>query len=419
MNTQDRRGCRRGWWFGRRLKESITSINTSINKMVRSIGTLTVLGMALVLGLTASPAAAQREPAKVYHFSADGWFGKDIAFTPMHQAMQEARQLGADYVIIEVDVDWYERGDPLQTELPDDSGTFDIFGIRPIRPLFTAEAFNDWPKKPQVVFWVKDAMGSAAFLPFLSDTMYFHPDGRIGGIPGVYSRFQQGDEVVKEKLVSASLATAMGMVIASGYEPRLIEAMAREDYVLSYRLQGGRPVYLEREPTNTDEFLLTNDGSIDKNKDSVQRLARGEGLNWLTLRADTAKVLGVSKGTVRTMDDLLFELGIARNHEMVGNGDKIMDDWSQGLKRTEEALDRLFRELNEIRVEGDWNERRRARGQQRAKLQQMIGLLTRYKEAIVPYHIPAFRNFRSPEQLISNIRLRLQRLELEQLADER
>lgn len=377
------------------------------------------VGLVAAVLLTAGPALAQQEPAKVYYFTADGWFGKDISFTPLTEAMNEARELGADYIIIKVDVNWFEREDPLQQEMSDDSGIFDIFGIRPIRPVFTDEAFLEWEKKPQIVFWVKNAMGSSAFLPFLSDTMYFHPDGRIGGIRGVYLQFQQGDEVVKEKLVAASLATAKGMVIASGYEPKLIEAMARGDYVLSYRLEGGRPVYLEREPQSTDEFLLTNDALDDSKKDTIQELARGRGTNWLTLRADTARVLGVSKGTASTLDDLLFELGIARNHEMVGNGDRIMDDWSESIKRTENALSRLFREYSEIQVEGDWNERRRARGQQRAKLQQMIGLLERYKEAIVPYHIDVFRNVGRPQQLISDFRLRLQRLELEQLADER
>lgn len=379
------------------------------------------LWMALVTAvlLSAGPALAQQEPAKVYYFTADGWFGKDISFTPLTEAMEEARELEADYIIIQVDVNWFERGDPLKEEQADDSGSFDIFGIRPIRPVFTEESLEVWDKKPQIVFWVKNAMGSAAFLPFLSDTMYFHPEGRIGGIRGVYLQFQQGDEVVKEKLVAASLATAKGMAIASGYEPKLIEAMARGDYVLSYRLEGGRPVYLEREPQSTDEFLLTNDALDESQKDTIEDLARGRGTNWLTLREDTARVLGVSKGTASTIDDLLFELGIARNHEMVGNGDKIMDDWSQSIKRTEDALSRLWREYGEIQVDGDWNERRRARGQQRAKLQQMIGLLERYKEAIVPYHIDVFRNVGRPQQLISDFRLRLQRLELEQLADER
>lgn len=377
-------------------------------------------GAVAALLLAAGPALAQQEPAKVYSFTADGWFGKDISFTPLTEAMEEARELDADYIIIQVDVDWFQYGDPLEQEMSDDSGIFDIFGIRPIRPVFTKEALEVWDEEPTIVFWVKNAMGSAAFLPFLSDTMYFHPEGRIGGIRGVYLQFQQGDEVVKEKLVAASLATAKGMVIASGYEPKIIEAMARGDYTLSYRLEGGRPVYLEREPQSTDEFLLTNNALQEGKQDSIEDLARGRGTNWLTLDAETARVLGISKGTASSIDDLLFELGIARNYEMVGDGDRIMNNWSDSIKRTEDALSRLWREYNEIQVNSDeWNERRRQRGQQRAKLQQMIGLLERYEEAIVPYHIDVFRNVGRPQQLISDFRRRLQRLELEQLADER
>lgn len=381
-----------------------------------------VVGLAatLALAVVASPAAAQQEPARVYTFTLDGWFGKDVSETPIAEALEDARQQKADYIIITVDTDWHQYGDPLKNDLDEDViGGFDqFFQTKAMAPLFQ-EKMLVWDKEPKVVFWVKQAMGGAAFLPFLSETMYFHSEGRIGGIRGIFVQFTTGDRVVIEKQVALRLTTAQGIAIQNGYEPKLIEALTRGDYELSYRLEGGRPVYLEREPRATDEFLLTNDALVRGNADSIQDLARGEGVNWLTLKADVAQVLDVSKGTVDTMDDLLFELGIARNHEMVGDGEKIMDDWSRSLKRTEEALGRLWREWDEIQVEGDWGERRRARGQQRAKLQQMIGLLDRYKEAIIPYHIDVFRNFGSAEQLIADFRIRLQRLDLEQMADER
>jgi hypothetical protein len=385
-----------------------------------TVKAMTALAALIMLMVMASPAMAQPEPARVYTFTLDGWFGKDVSQTPIAEALEDARQNKADYVIITVDTDWHQYGDPLKDDLDEDViGGFDqFFRTKEMAPLFQ-EKMLVWDKKPKVIIWVKQAMGGAAFLPFFSDTMYFHPDGRIGGISGIFVMFSQGDRVVIEKQVALRLTTAQGIAIQNGYEPKLIEAMTRGEYELSYRLEGGRPVYLEREPQSTDEFLLTNNALIDSNKDTIQDLARGRGVNWLTLKAPVALALGVSKGTVSSMDDLLFELGIARNYEMVGNGEKIMDDWSDGLKRTEESLSRLWKEWNEIRVEGDWNERRRARGQQRAKLQQMVGLLERYKEAIVPYHIDVFRNFGSADQLIANFRLRLQRLELEQLADER
>lgn len=378
------------------------------------------LAATLALASFASPAMAQQEPARVYTFTLDGWFGKDVSETPIAEALEAARQEKADYIIITIDTDWHQYGDPLKSDLDEDViGGFDeFFQTKAMAPLFQ-EKMLVWDKEPKVIFWVKQAMGGAAFLPFLSETMYFHSEGRIGGIRGIFVQFTTGDRVVIEKQVALRLTTAQGIAIQNGYEPKLIEALTRGDYELSYRLEGGRPVYLEREPRATDEFLLTNNALERGNGDTIQDLARGEGVNWLTLKADVAQVLGVSKGTVDTMDDLLFELGIVRNYEMVGDGEKIMDDWSRSLKRTEEALSRLFREYSEIQVEGDWNERRRARGQQRAKLQQMVGLLDRYSEAIIPYHIDVFRGVRSADQLIADFRIRLQRLELEQLADER
>lgn len=382
---------------------------------------LGIVGFAALFSFMVSPALAQQEPARVYSFTLKGWFGKDVSETPMAQALDEARQLEADYIIITVDTDWHQFGDPLKSDLPEDIiGQFDqFFRTKKMIPLFQ-EKMLSWERKPKVVFWVKQAMGGAAFLPFMSDTMYFHPDGKIGGIQGIFLMFGgQGDRVVVEKQISLRLTTAQGVAIQNGYDPRLIEAMTRGDYVLSYRLVGGRPVYLERMPQGPDEFLLTNDAFLAGNKDSIEELARGRGVNWLTLKADNAQVLGVSKGTVSTMDDLLFELGIARNHVMVGDGDKIMDEWSATLRRTEQTLSRLLKEFNEINVQGEWNERRRARGRQQALLQQMIGLLNRYEEAIIPWQINGFVRAGSAQQVISAFRLMLQRIQLQQLADER
>ncbi|MCW5756329.1 MAG: hypothetical protein KIT54_03745 [Phycisphaeraceae bacterium] len=382
---------------------------------------LGIVGFAALFSFMVSPALAQQEPARVYSFTLKGWFGKDVSETPMAQALDEARQLEADYIIITVDTDWHQFGDPLKSDLPEDIiGQFDqFFRTKKMIPLFQ-ERMLSWERKPKVVFWVKQAMGGAAFLPFMSDTMYFHPDGKIGGIQGIFLMFGgQGDRVVVEKQISLRLTTAQGVAIQNGYDPRLIEAMTRGDYVLSYRLVGGRPVYLERMPQGPDEFLLTNDAFLAGNKDSIEELARGRGVNWLTLKADNAQVLGVSKGTVSTMDDLLFELGIARNHVMVGDGDKIMDEWSATLRRTEQTLSRLLKEFNEINVQGEWNERRRARGRQQALLQQMIGLLNRYEEAIIPWQINGFVRAGSAQQVISAFRLMLQRIQLQQLADER
>jgi len=384
-----------------------------------AVGMVGALAGALVgvLVLTASPAAIAQEPARVYTMTLDGWFGKDVSQTPIRECLQEARELRADYVVITVDIDWHQLGDPLEQELPDDTGQFDqFFRTKAMAPMFVEE-MRQWDHQPEVVFWVKNAMGGAAFLPFMSDTMYFHPDGRIGGVGGVFSQFTQGDRVVIEKQVALRLATAKGIAIQNGYEPRLIEAMARGDYALSYEIVGGRPVYHEREPAGPSEQLLTNDASVEGNQDTIQDLARGRGLNWLTLKAPTAQVLGVSKGTADTMSDLLFELGIERNHEVVGTGEDILDDWSEGIQRSERMLTELWQDFTQVQVDGDWSDRRRARGQQRAILQRMIGILRRYEEAIVPYHFGF--GFFNASQWIGQLRVILQRIELQQLADER
>ncbi|MFG0282997.1 MAG: hypothetical protein ACF8R7_01120 [Phycisphaerales bacterium JB039] len=346
---------------------------------------------------------------KVYVMELKGEFARDITQTPIADAVREAERLETDYLIVKVNNDWTNPQNRFE-ELPDDVlGQFDgFFRTKEIAPLLR-EDLRKWKNPPKLVMWVETAMGGAAFIPFLSDTIYFTPQGKMGGVGGIFVMFgNQGDRGVIEKQISLRLVTAKGFAIENGYDPRLIEAMTRIEYVLSYRMRGGKPEYFERMPENPGELLLTDNGLEDENKDSDIDRVRGRGNDWLTLDADLAQRLGVSKGTVSTLDDLLFELGLSRTAEVVGNADRIMEGWTLGVDRAERQLRELWQQQAGIAVGGDWDERRRARGQKINLLEQMKRLIRKYKESLGG-------GYPSEAQLETMI----QQLKLEQLADKK
>lgn len=347
--------------------------------------------------------------ARVYVLNLEGVFARDITQTPIADAVREAERLKADHIIVKVNNDWTNPQNRFE-ELPDDViGQFDgFFRTKEIAPLLR-EDLRRWEKQPKLTVWVHTAMGGAAFLPFLSNTIYFHPEGKMGGVGGVLEMFGgTGDKGVVEKQISLRLVTAQGFAIENGYDAKLVEAMTRLDYVLSYRMVGGKPEFYERMPENPGELLLTDDGTDEETVDAMEDRVRGLGNDFLTLTADMAHRLGVSKGTVSTMDDLLFELGIARTAHIVGDSDRIMKGWSEGLDRAELQLRNLWEEQQGVQVGGDWDERRKARGRKINLLEQMRRLIRKYAEALP-------RGYPTEPQIATMI----EQLKLEQLRDKK
>lgn len=339
---------------------------------------------------TGSPSRTSTGGAKVYTIELKGWLGEEITQTPIRDAVREAKSLEAEYIVVIVENDWDLSRFGRNGDIPDDVGLFDqLFRAEDITPIFTSEIPTEWENPPEIVFWVKRAMGGTAFLPLVGSNIYFASEGKMGGIGGVEKAYgSTGDEVVREKQFSLRLGHAEGIAITGGYDPRLIRAMARTDYVLSVGFEGGRPVYYEGMPrADRGEILLTDDGK-DEREDTIQQLARGEGNDTLTLNADLAFKLGVSKGTVDSFDDLMRELGIARAYtRLPGKSDMIMKNWRDGLARAKRDLESMWRDYGRIQVQGDYGARTRARGQQLRILDDMEKTLRRYEESLNPGQI--------------------------------
>ena len=134
------------------------------------------------------------------------------------------------------------------------------------------------------------------------------------------------------------------------------------------------------------------------------------GNDVLTLNADLARKLAISKGTVESLDDLLFSLGISRNYVRVDDqSDKIMESWADGVDNAERRLRTLMQEFGQIAVQGDYRERTRARGQRRRLLEQMQGIIRKYEESL------NLRQIGVPD--VATLQAMIERIKLEQLAD--
>lgn len=356
------------------------------------------------------PIDTPRETAKpgakvVYHIKLDGWFGKDINVSPLRQAVDAAKRYNPDYLLVEVDNRWERFGE----DLGDDRANFDEFSIADeLEPILRQDLKAHWAHPPEVVVWVKNAMAGAAFIPFFSPNVYFASTGRMGGIGNLGGMFgSMGDEVVRDKQESLRLGRAKGMGNANGYDSRIIEAMTMKEYVLYYTMDGGKPVYYN-EPVPGAE-LLTDDGK-DDNADSMQDQVRGTGNDVLTLRAELAQKLGISKGTADTVEDVLFYMGVLDNYELINDpSERIFDRWSDTIDRLVRDIPKMFREYDEIQVAGDYNQRKRARGAKINILKKIISQVERYQESL------AFSRLGVPP--VPQLNILIEQLRLQQLAD--
>jgi hypothetical protein len=318
----------------------------------------------------------------VYVVELEGYYGRDVSATPLRQVMKDAAKQKPQYVVLVVDNLWENLSGQ---EFDDTVQAFDqLFLTEDIEPIFTKELPDIMGYEPEVIVWVKNAMGGAAFLPFNFENIYFASDGRMGGIGALEAMFgTTGDERVREKQFSLRLGHARGMANRGGYDGRIVEAMARTDFVLSYRIENGKTVLFEGEPRiELGEVLLTDDGAGD-NADNIQDRARGKGNDNLTLTADIARDLGVSKGTVDDFDDLLFELELERRHRLIeGRSEKILAQWGRSVENAERELRDLWEQFARIQVGGERRDRITARATQMRTIQRIIGVLKKYEEVI-------------------------------------
>ncbi|MEM0984136.1 MAG: hypothetical protein AAGI17_09325 [Planctomycetota bacterium] len=317
---------------------------------------------------------AQGRPiAKVYHATLDGFFGRDIVPEVLRDIVDDARDQSPDYLILELDNEWF---------LPEGTqGSFDQYAaVEELEPILTTEIQQTWDNPPQIIVWVKNAMGGASMIPFTAPTIYFHPQGRMGGIGSLDNLFDGvGDEVVRQKQRSLRLARAQGIAIKGGYDYRLVNALARKSYELSYKLEGGRAILMEGYHDGRDEYVLTDNGEGNR-EDSEEETRLGTGNDVLTLRGREAVLLGVAEDTLaETLDDILDDLGVRRGAEITtGRSEQLKRTWKNGIRSAERELEETVRDMNEF--QGDTPQQ--TIGYQIRKHEEIQRLVRRYGTAL-------------------------------------
>ncbi|HLO39483.1 MAG TPA: hypothetical protein VK176_00560 [Phycisphaerales bacterium] len=330
---------------------------------------------------TPSPAATPDVTGKkrVYMLDLDGRFGRDISETPIRDALKDAQKQNADIILVKLNAEWKIQGQ----DAGDDATSFDeLFRAEKIGPVISDE-IERWERPPQVIVWVQKAMGGAAFLPFYSKNIYFTSEGRMGGIGALTQMLDgRGDQSFRDKQYSLRLAHARGVANKYGYPWQIINAMTVTEYVLSVSYVGSEVIFHERMPEGPGEELLTDDGKDDR-VDTVKQIVGGDGNDNLTLNATTARNLKVSKGTADSVEELMTELGIARDWVEIkdAKAGTIMNRWSEGFQEAiRDIRTRIPQKMAEIPAGGNFQERSKARSQRKRLLKEMQDLFRKYRE---------------------------------------
>lgn len=327
--------------------------------------------------------------AVVYLIKVRGEVGTDFSATPLKRALDDAKRFQPDVIVLEIDsavrqVRGRGQGKDGEDWFLEQSRAFDsVDSVTEISTVLIDDIRDNkgWVKKPRVVAWVKRALGPAAFLPFVCKDVYYTPDAVHGGIGYLDYYFNGiGDNVVREKQRSLRMGRAEGLAVKGGHDFRILRAMAREDYVLSYTMVGGKPEFYEDMSGDT---ILTDDGNVQAGRgDSYEDYLRNAGNDTLTLTTPVAKRIGFIQGEAATLDDLAFELGIQRAYKVYGRrADRELAQWRSLVDNVTPQIKKLLRDRDDWRLEGNNStERNTSRNKLKRIYLRMIDLASKNKE---------------------------------------
>ncbi|CAN5756377.1 hypothetical protein BH11PLA1_BH11PLA1_24480 [soil metagenome] len=360
---------------------------------------------------TAQKVTNEATAAKVYVIPLRGELGHDVTKDVLERVLDDARREEPDFLVFVVDMTFSFRGKAIGERSEEILIAWDLVGkVQEMQPTFMGIEHNPaWKKKPKVVFWVRRALGAAAFLPMVCKDIYFTPDGRLGAI-GMLDKWSEGrgDPTVLEKQRSLRLGWVNGMANQGGYSLDLVRGMARSDRPLSYDLVGGQPVYRQ---DDAGTYLLQD---AFKRPDTLDEIVRLAGNDILTLDAVNAKRLGVSRADVPSLDMLMFELGVERNYKLITEKPKkIMVNYSLDLKKAESDFRKIYQDYRRIQVTGQTpSDRNRIRQQQIGQLNKMKRVVEQWKDAINPRVIQGM-----PADFIGDINIQIDRIKTQMRLD--
>jgi hypothetical protein len=342
------------------------------------------------------------ETTTMYVIPLRGEVGRDVSFESMRRTLEDAIKMNPDVLVFDINMDLISRGQKIEDqELFEPSVYNELMTVRTMSMMFTDE-IRDNPKwktrsgtKPRLVMWVRRALGSAAFIPWVSPDIFYASNALHGGIGHIELVANMPSKRVREKMIGIRMATAEGLAIKGGHDPRVIRAMARTDYELSVDYVGGKPVF--REDLLGQEILTDAGGIYEDRTDTFERIVRFEGNDWLTLTGDRALKLGVGRGKADSLEELAFELGVARDYRVFHmSAAEVMGGWTREVLKAEQDLRTKMREFRRAPVDGETaSERNRQRGRIIGMLRDIARTLDRFGDSInaryVGFNPPQFR----------------------------
>lgn len=352
----------------------------------------------------------------VYWITLTGKLGQEISQTPIRDAFRDAKQFQPDVIVIEVNNTPLDRP-PAADAGQGYSGTDEFYRAERLFVIPVDEVPSEWSEPPRIVYWVRNAIGALCLLPLTCKEVYFAPDGRLGGMeefpPPRPHRIGHQLPLHRQHMV--------GWINHSDFpQPEaLTRGLVTRRFSLSVRIEDGKPALFEGPPTNPNELALTDDGE-GPNADTPEQIAAGTGNDLLTLNAETAQLIGVSKGTVATREDLLAAIGLEGAHIIDGRADLIMKQWSEGVENAHAQLVPLIAEYKAIRIEGDYDQRKAARAAAITCAEQIKSIANRWNEGLDPFRLhdaglPADSNGID----LARLQHAIDRLRLEQSLDRR
>lgn len=324
---------------------------------------------------------------RVYLVNFQGEFARDVSGTPFKQLWADVKKVQPDILVFKIDFQFRVYGQQHDAVENDPNALYQLDQALELVTFLRNDLANDpaWVKKPRIVMWVKRALGGSAFLPFSVPDVYFTSDGIVGGIGGLERMAAtMQDQRVKEKMWGIRRAQCMSLAQMGGHDDRLMRAMIEYRFKLSVDFEGGEPVYRE---DYSGEVILKEDITEDETrKDTLEQIARFQGNDTLTMRADIALKLKFAKGRADTLEEIMYHLGYERNYTVTeGRGKRILENWSNDLRKAERDIIQLWNDFTDIQVQGATPaERNQRRGAQIGVLKKIQVLLGRFKEAIDP-----------------------------------
>jgi len=368
-------------------------------------------------------ANANADAATVYILPLTGEFGRRVASQSLLEALDDVRKSQPDYLVVLFDFEWAFGGirtnDLERARQSMVTWNAGMSAATEMSTLLTDRIRDDkkWVKKPKVIGWIRNAMGPSAILALVLRDLYYQPEARHGGIGYLDYILGGVDETVRQKQISLREGAVRGIGNKGGYDEMIVLSMTKTATVLSVTYEGGVPKLFT---DDTGEELLTDDG-IGGNADRLDDIVRGRGNDTLTLTADLAAKLRVSKGTAATRDELLDELGIVRNYKIIeGRAPAIFTNWERRVQNAERDMQEWARQAAETRAERDTPDARvAARGRQIGLYEKCRRALEQYDKSLAPEAVAEAFGTGDVEQARTQLGVRIEELKQQNMFERR